>query len=82
MSALLITVVGASLYIIQSGTFYPFIKSVKYFIQQMNKTKHIADQIERKQMEKMTRKRKIPLTIPCLVAGNIMLAIAIFFSFL
>jgi len=80
--SILTTVIGAVLLIIQSKFFEPFVKSLKYFFQKINKQRQIADEIERKESNSYSRSIHLPMSIPLIGGGLVMLVLSIFISYL
>src|SRR5699024_3823449 len=78
---LLLTMIGAILFIIEKGFFNPFINNFKYFISKIRKRRQIADEIEQKSNHGVRNlPKKYFITFPCLEAGIILLLVSICFS--
>lgn len=81
--SLLLLLIGVTMYIVQSGFFFHYIRNFRYFFHKVNRTKQLADQIEQKQTSYDMSSMHVLhlLTMPFIVTGALLTMLASFVSF-
>ncbi len=81
--SLLLLLIGVTMYIVQSGFFFHYIRNFRYFFRKVNRTKQLADQIEQKQTSYDMSSMHVlhPLTMSFIVTGALLTMLASFVSF-
>ncbi|MFZ3580153.1 DUF3899 domain-containing protein [Virgibacillus sp. DJP39] len=80
MYSLLLTVVSSAMLVLQGGFFNGIVRSSKRLIKNSNPTVRVLNEVEGKKSDLNPYKITFSLTIPCLVAGLLLLVISILFS--
>jgi len=80
--SLLLTLIGASMYILQSGFLQPHFRNFRYFFRKINRPEQMANQLERKDNDIPTTSIQLPLAVPFTVTGIILTITTSLVSFL
>lgn len=80
--SLLLTMAGASMFIVQTGVYRPYLQHVRYFFRHFNRSKQIANEIERVDNHPLMPPPHLPLTVPFTLTGITLSVLTTFISFL